>query len=113
MWGLGAGRPGFRAGPPGIPVVLSFLLGLCFIICEKGVLKALLPFGDYVACAWHSQDARHSEHTTSAVETVLQWGQSPFRGKRVELGSGRSGTVYPSWVFICCVTLSLGALLPG
>ena len=45
--------------------------------------------------------------------TVLQWGQSPFRGKRVELGSGRSGTVYPSWVFICCVTLSLGALLPG
>lgn len=43
MWGLGAGRPSFRAGPPGISVVLSFLLGLCFIICEKGVLKALLP----------------------------------------------------------------------
>ena len=41
--GSGAGRPGFRAGPPGISGVSSFLSSLCFIICEKGVLRALLP----------------------------------------------------------------------
>lgn len=31
----------------------------------------------------------------------------------MELGSGWSGSGYPSWVFICYVTLSRGALLSG
>lgn len=77
---------------------------------RRGCSEHCSPFGDYVTCAWHTQNTRHSEHVTSAAEVVLQWGQSPFQGKWMELGSGWSRVVYPSWVFICCVTLSHGCL---